>query len=221
MRPSTSSCVRMRPRDAPTARRVATSRRRSSARASSIAATLLHAISSTSTVSPPSMAMKPTTGPASGAGTRAERAPPRRPSARRDRRFARSGRSRMMRRARRAPAAVETPGSSRPMRGHPRPTRDCRGANARWRGPTRPWPSGTQKSAPRNVVPVNPASATPTTVYGRLLRRMVCPTIVRIRLEASRPELMTQHDDRMRARGAIFLGRKNRPGAGRVPTTSK
>ncbi len=62
------------PREAPTASRVATSRRRSSARASSIAATLLHAIKSTSTVSPPSIAMKPTTGPAIGAGTRADRA---------------------------------------------------------------------------------------------------------------------------------------------------
>ena len=44
----------MRPREAPIASRVATSRRRSSARASSIAATLLQAISSTSPVSAPS-----------------------------------------------------------------------------------------------------------------------------------------------------------------------
>ena len=49
---------------------------------------------------------------------------------------------------------------------------------------------GTHMSGPMIVVPVNPGSATPTTVYKRLFRRMVLANEFRVRAVAADPERM-------------------------------
>ncbi len=216
---SVSNCATRRPRPAPTASRVAISRRRVAARASSMPATLLHAMASRAPVNANRKPMNARNGVRTGPGMRPIGA-----TAIVCRGFARGSNFLNASISVLSSACawpISTPGLRRPIATCHAPRGSLSRSALESPRTTCTIANGVQRSVPTIDEPWKPGSATPTTANSRLFRRSGL-----VRMSGSLLKRVVQkwwlNTTTGRSPGTCSSSaRKKRPTAARVPSTSK